>query len=129
MRPAVGLLALLSHWRRHPFQLAMLLVGLSLAGHGGPAAQVVPAEGGFDHGDVGGVLEDGVVDRDSLDGRELLFEHLLAVGPVPGGRDGLEMGQALRLPLGQGRQRWLQGKPLRCVAQMPHAPGSMCWSL
>ena len=44
MRPAVGLLALLSHWRRHPFQLAMLLVGLSLATALWSGVQAINAE-------------------------------------------------------------------------------------
>lgn len=41
---ASGLLALLSHWRRHPFQLAMLLLGLSLATALWSGVQAINAE-------------------------------------------------------------------------------------
>ena len=44
MRPGVGLAALLSHWGRHPFQLAMLLVGLSLATALWSGVQAINAE-------------------------------------------------------------------------------------
>ena len=44
MRPSVGLAALLSHWGRHPFQLAMLLVGLSLATALWSGVQAINAE-------------------------------------------------------------------------------------
>lgn len=44
MRPLVGLAALLSHWWRHPFQLAMLLVGLSLATALWSGVQAINAE-------------------------------------------------------------------------------------
>ena len=44
MRPGVGLSALLSHWGRHPFQLAMLLVGLSLATALWSGVQAINAE-------------------------------------------------------------------------------------
>ena len=44
MRPGVGLSALLSHWARHPFQLAMLLVGLSLATALWSGVQAINAE-------------------------------------------------------------------------------------
>lgn len=40
----VGLGALLSHWRRHPFQLAMLLMGLSLATALWSGVQAINAE-------------------------------------------------------------------------------------
>ena len=39
-----GLTALLSHWRRHPFQLAMLLLGLSLATALWSGVQAINAE-------------------------------------------------------------------------------------
>lgn len=44
MRSGVGLAALLSHWGRHPFQLAMLLVGLSLATALWSGVQAINAE-------------------------------------------------------------------------------------
>ena len=44
MRSGVGLSALLSHWARHPFQLAMLLVGLSLATALWSGVQAINAE-------------------------------------------------------------------------------------
>ncbi|NJM84000.1 MAG: hypothetical protein HC844_17520, partial [Tabrizicola sp.] len=42
--PGVALQALLSHWRRHPVQLAMLLLGLALATALWSGVQAINAE-------------------------------------------------------------------------------------
>jgi putative ABC transport system permease protein len=56
-----GLSALLSHWRRHPFQLAMLLLGLSLATALWSGVQAINAEARASYARAAGALgQDGL---------------------------------------------------------------------
>jgi putative ABC transport system permease protein len=64
-----GLTALLSHWRRHPFQLAMLLLGLSLATALWSGVQAINAEARASYARAaGGLGQDGLQRLANADG-------------------------------------------------------------
>lgn len=102
MRPAVGLWALLSHWRRHPFQLAMLMLGLSLATALWSGVQAINAEARASYDRAANVLAlDGLPRLTMADGGAVplaLYGDLRRAGwPVSPVIEGALPGSDLRL--------------------------------
>lgn len=89
----IGLQALVSHWRRHPLQLAMLLLGLALATGLWTGVQAINAEARAAYARAAGVLGQDRLDRlEAVDGSLTVadFARLRragwAVSPVLEGR-------------------------------------------
>ncbi len=74
-------------------------VGPSLTSDGRPSPKVIPRKWCLDHGHIGRVLKNRVVDGDAFDGSKLLGKDTLPIGRVPTADDGIQMRHAGRLSL------------------------------
>lgn len=103
-----GLSALLSHWRRHPFQLAMLLLGLSLATALWSGVQAINAEARASYARAAvGLGQDGLQRLVSGDGAEIPLATYAALR-----RMGWQVSPVVEGQLAQGDLRLIGVDPL-----------------
>ncbi len=103
-----GLTALLSHWRRHPFQLAMLLLGLSLATALWSGVQAINAEARASYARAAvGLGQDGLQRLVSGDGADIPVATYAALR-----RMGWQVSPVVEGHLAQGDLRLIGIEPL-----------------